>query len=294
MQYCHVKFCGVIYSLICSFIFTKGNLHSSGSGGTRYLLKNGKNLLWEHISRCYFADLDLGLHQLPKLTIKHIHLTSYAKMRVNLAVQILSKSMAEALRRSMPIDEVEETANFCQLMNDFFDCCNVRSVHEHERKQNKLLAPYEKCDDPRFVWLAETFLQYFFNWKEEINSKAEEFTKDQMGRMFISIQTFEGLQISVHSLIECTKFLLESGVKYVLTERFMQDCLEEYFGHQRERGRRSDNPDAVQFGYNDRILQVQRNAGLVSRGNVGARRMEGESRWPTIRDEPLPKKKKKN
>ena len=119
MQYCHVKFCGVIYFLICSFIFTKGNLHSSGSGGTRYLLKNGKNLLWEHISRCYFADLDLGLHQLPKLTIEHIHLTSYAKMRVNLAVQILSKSMAEALRRSMPIDKVEETANFCQLMNDF-------------------------------------------------------------------------------------------------------------------------------------------------------------------------------
>ena len=55
----------------------------------------------------------------------------------------------------------------------------------------------------------------------------------------------------------------------------MQDYLEEYFGHQRQRGRRSDNPDAVQFGYNDRILQVQRNAGLVSRGNVGARRMEG-------------------
>jgi hypothetical protein len=70
---------------------------------------NGKNLLWEHISRCYFADLDLGLHQLPKLTIEHIHLfTSYAKMRVNLAVQILSKSMAEALRRSMPLDESQK------------------------------------------------------------------------------------------------------------------------------------------------------------------------------------------
>ena len=53
-------------------------------------------------------------------------------------------------------------------------------------------------------------------------------------------------------------------------------------------------PPAESPGYNDRILQVQRNAGLVSRGNVGARRMEGESRWPTIRDEPLPKKKKKN
>ena len=69
-------------------------------------------MLWEHISRCYFADLDLGLQQLPKLTIEHIHLTPYAKMRVNLTVQILSKSMAEALGRSMPIDEVSETANF--------------------------------------------------------------------------------------------------------------------------------------------------------------------------------------
>ena len=249
-------------------------------------------MLWEHISRCYFADLDLGLHQLPKLTIDHIHLTSYAKMKVNLAVQILSKSMAEALRRSMPLEEVSETATFCQLMNDFFDCCNVRSSDEHQIKQNALLAPYKKCDDPRFAWLTDTFLQYFVDWKEEI-TKREGFTPDQMTRMFISVQTYEGLQMSVNSLIECTKFLLENGVSYVLTERFMQDCLEEYFGHQRQRGQRSDNPDAVQFGYNDRILQIQRNAGLVSRGNVGSRRKVGESRWAAIREEPLPKKKKK-
>ena len=250
-------------------------------------------MLWEHISRCYFADLDLGLHQLPKLTIEHIHLTSYAKMRVNLAVQILSKSMAEALRRSMPLDEVSETATFCQLMNDFFDCCNARSPHEHHRKLNELLAPYEKCDDQRFVWLTDTFLKYFYDWKEEINTQGEKFTADQKARMFISLQTFEGLQISVNSLVECTKFLLQNGVKYVLTERYMQDCLEEYFGHQRQRGRRSDNPDTVEFGYNDRILQVQRNVGLVSRGNVGSRRKEGESRWASIREEPLLKKKKK-
>jgi hypothetical protein len=97
----------------------------------------------------------------------------------------------------------------------------------------------------------------------------------------------------VNSLVECTKFLLKEGVPYILTECFMQDCLEEYFGHQRQRGRRSDNPDAIQFVYNDRTLQVQRNAGIVSRGNVGARRKEGESHWATIREEPLLKKKKK-
>ena len=165
-----------------------GNLHSSGTGGTRYLWRNGKNLLWEHISRCYFADLEMGLHQLRKLTIEHIHI--FAKMKVNLAVQILSKSMAEALRKSMPLEEVSETATFCQLMNDFFDCCNVRSVDEHQRKNNTLLAPYKKCDDRRFVWLNDTFLKYIADWKEEI-SKREGFTPDQMARMFIFVQTYE-------------------------------------------------------------------------------------------------------
>ena len=56
-----------------------------------------------------FLDIDLHLHQLPKLTIEHIHLTSYAKKKVNLAVQILSISMAEALRRRMPLEVVSET-----------------------------------------------------------------------------------------------------------------------------------------------------------------------------------------
>ena len=228
----------------------------------------------------------------PSTAIDHIHLTSNAKMKVSLAVQILSKSMAKALRRSMPLEEVSETATFCQLMNDFFDCCNVRSSDEHQIKQNALLAPYKKCDDPRFVRLTDTFLQYFVDWKEEI-TKREGFTPDQMTRLFISVQTYEGLQMSVKSLTECTKFLLENGVSYVLTERFMQDCLEEYFGLQRQRGQRSDNPDAVQFGYNHCILQIQRNAGLVSRGNVRSHRKVGESRWATIREEPLLKKKKK-
>ena len=46
-------------------------------------------MVWEHISRCYFTDLELGLHQLPKLTLDHINLTSFAKMKVNLVISLL-------------------------------------------------------------------------------------------------------------------------------------------------------------------------------------------------------------
>ena len=60
--------------------------------------------------------------------------------------------------------------------------------------------------------------------------------------MFISRQTHEGLQITCYSVIEATKYLLQQGFKFVLTERFRQDLLEEYFGRQRSIGCRNDNP----------------------------------------------------
>ena len=40
------------------------------------------------------------------------------------------------------------------------------------------------------------------------------------------------LKIIVHSVIELVKFLIMHKVLYVLTERFRQDSLENYFGKQ--------------------------------------------------------------
>lgn len=51
----------------------------------------------------------------------------------------------------------------------------------------------------------------------------------------------------------------------------MQNVLEDYFGHQREQGRRSDNPTAQQFRYNDLTIATQRDIATVIRGNVGGR-----------------------
>jgi hypothetical protein len=63
-----------------------------------------------------------------------------------------------------------------------------------------------------------------------------------------------------------------------------------------QRGRRSDNPDASQFPYNDRALDVQRNIVPIKAGNNGKRSAEKSKRNDII-EEPLnkakrPKKKK--
>ncbi len=71
------------------------------------------------------------------------------------------------------------------------------------------------------------------------------------------------------SIVKSIQFLLNSGLKYVLTERYIQNVVEEYFGYQRSHGRRSDNPSAVKIGYNDQIMNMQRT--IATRGNVGGR-----------------------
>ena len=85
------------------------------------------------------------------------------------------------------------------------------------------------------------------------------FSADDRGKMFLSIQTYNGLKMSVYSHIEAIQFLLAEGFQYVLSERFMQDVIEDYFGHQRAKGGpRSDNPTVQQFGYNDLTIAAQR------------------------------------
>ena len=67
-------------------------------------------------------------------------------------------------------------------------------------------------------------------------------------------------------MIEIIKYLLECGVAYVLTERFCQDVLENYFG-------RKDNPMLRDFGYNDNTIRntkcTKSNPGNDSGSQIG-------------------------
>ncbi|KAK3754384.1 hypothetical protein QZH41_002038 [Actinostola sp. cb2023] len=269
---------------------TRNCLYNSGSGKcTRYMWNDGSFLLWQHIKEIFYQDVENGLKLLPRLTYDHVNLNSYSVMRVNLAAQVLSASVAAVLRCFGP-PEAAATAKFCEMIDSFFDCLNVRSTTEHERKRKPFLAPYRSVNDERFLWLNQ-FLEYLDQWKESTENRAGNFTQNAKNRMFISWQTFEGFKITVYSAIEVTKFLLAEGMEYVLTERFCQDPVEEYFGNQRKLGRRSDNPDIKMFGYNDNTIRIQR-AVSVQSGNTRGRKDKRKA-WEQITEDPLPSRKSK-
>jgi hypothetical protein len=210
-------------------------------------------------------------------------------MKVRLAAQVLSSTVATAFRQHHLNGEAEETAKFCEIVNKFFDCLNTRSTTEHTRKRNESLAPYSSLDDWRFEWLRNVFLSYLDDWYRRVTECPGPFTKDDRGRMFVS---YKGMKITVNSLIEVVKFLLSEGCEFVLSEKFCQDPLEEYFGHQRARGRFSDNPTLQAFGYNDLTIAAQRGIAPVIRGNVSGRHDGKKSKWYAVSEEPLPKRKR--
>ncbi|XP_044170181.1 uncharacterized protein LOC122954236 [Acropora millepora] len=215
----------------------------------------GHYVLWQQIVQMFYQDLESGLKLLPRIIADHIKLNAYSTMRVNLAAQVLSSSVSAVLT-AFGTPDTTATAKLCKMVDSFFDCLNVPYTHERERKKKTFLAPYTSTEDPRFAWLEGEFLQYLNDWKQSTLDRPGNYTANARSRMFLSWKTYERFQITTYSVIEATKFLLQEGMEYVLTERFCQDPVEEYFGSQRKIGRRSDNPDIKMFGYNDNTIRI--------------------------------------
>ena len=111
--------------------------------------------LWSHISHLSRDDLESGLMLVNKLTSGHINL----RPRVRLSAQVLSETVGNVLNHFGP-PEAAGTSEFCLMMDNFFDCLNVRNTKEHKLERKPNLRPYESPNDIRFECL-ETFLQYF-------------------------------------------------------------------------------------------------------------------------------------
>ncbi|XP_022781299.1 uncharacterized protein LOC111322462 [Stylophora pistillata] len=251
---------------------------------------NGMYLLWQHIAQLFYQDIDSGLKLLPKPTYEHINLNSYSVMRVNLAAQVLSASVSAVLKSFGP-PESHGTAKLCEMVDKFFDCLNVRSLSEHQRKRKPFLALYSRRDDERFQWLLD-FLAYLKSWKESTDARPGNFTKNARARIFLSRQTYEGFKITIYSANEATKFLLSESMEYVLTERVYQDPVEKYFGNQRKLhvGQQNDNPDVYSFGYHDNTIRMQRTISYQSGNTIG--RKDKRRAWVNVTNDPLPARKK--
>ena len=158
------------------------------------------------------------------------------------------------------------------MFDNFFDIMNVSSTTASSRELKLFNAPFSSINDPRFSWLKNQLLKYFENWLKSIEERLGAYTKSE--------------KVIEHSVIELVKFLFMHKVSYVLTERFSQDPLENYFGKQRSSGAREDNPPLYDFGYNDNTIRNQKVFQPIATSNVRDEHINFE-----IDKEPVPCRK---
>ena len=196
---------------------------------------------WKHIEAFYEKDSKLNFRITPKLTPNHLYPSNFTKMKVRYASQIFSHSVAAALYthvslKSLP-PEAASTADFLLVMDKLFDCLNSSSFSTSKPLKKPIEAK------TRHVEYLESMLCMFNNlvYLERRNEVEVDVTNriKCISGWVITIEAF----LQLWQTLQCTR-----NQKFLLTRRFNQDCLENFFGQIRQQNGNTDNPTCLQFG----------------------------------------------
>uniref|UniRef100_Q7M4J7 P element homolog (Lu-P2 element) n=1 Tax=Lucilia cuprina TaxID=7375 RepID=Q7M4J7_LUCCU len=191
-----------------------------------------------------------------KLNDDHLTVKGAERQKVKLAAQLFSNTTANAIRRcfSLGLDvyQATETADFIQLVNDWFDILNsTLSTFVYPGKE-----------------------PFGHNLATQIK-KLDEITKIMASPIIPNKKVLEpfqrGVVITNKALIMLHEYVGERfNMQYICTSRLNQDVLEHFFGALRSKGGLNDHPSPKDFKYRMRKYILARNTEHLSgTGNVG-------------------------
>ena len=104
----------------------------------KYSFQFGQHVAtWKDIEAVYEKDSSLPIRSTPKLTEKQIHPNNFQKMKVKLATQVLSHTVAASLCMHVSVGALPSsamgTAEFIQKFDSVFDCVNSSTLHSTKK-----------------------------------------------------------------------------------------------------------------------------------------------------------------
>ena len=220
---------------------------------------------WRHIEMLQDKQSQEGLTLANKLTKQHVHFKTQ-KMKVRLAVQVLSSSCANALEflRVNGYSDFMDTAPTELLLlqlDKLFDILNCRSAFGKGYK-----SPMNASNlSSRVKYLME--MKSFLLSLEDSNGKKLYQTK----RRTCILGFIASIDSTIHlanSLLNSTSGVNGVHLKYLLTYKTSQDHVEMFFSTIRRRGGWNNNPTAYQFVHIYRAILSKVGAVPSCAGNV--------------------------
>jgi hypothetical protein len=197
-------------------------------------------VLWKYVSDFFYSDCKLPIRMAPKLTAKHIELPPFASLRVKLATQVLSHSVAAGITTMVSLgalpSDAQATAVFIEKMDKLFNCFNSQSLSSSTPMRYAISA---KSDHVKFLLECREWLQ----------------SVESLGRR--KLPCLSGWTMAINCLLELWTDLHEhENFQFLLTNRLNQDCVENLFSVIRGKGGQRDNPDPAQFRISFRQVLV--------------------------------------
>ncbi|CAG9829804.1 unnamed protein product [Diabrotica balteata] len=207
--------------------------------------KNIEVATWAHINQLYdLEDKDYDYKLCPKLTESHVK--NLKKMKVSIAAQTLSNTVAAAMKKlassqlnCLPA-EAESTAEFILFMDKVFDSVNGAGTFNKNGKRLRMAVTKKS--------------EHYTFWTEAIqvfeSIKFEERGKQTVPPSVLNwIHTLRGMRY-------LWELFQKKNIKYFCPNFLNQDPLENFFGRIRSHGARYINPNATAFIHSFKSLII--------------------------------------
>lgn len=192
-------------NLFLTFLFPDMNMNSD----------NLKKASFSHIRDQYQKEKHLLLKKAYKLNYKSVHPSSMERQSVTLVDNIFHDSTIAAIKE---VDEYKETADFLQIINNWWNIFNVKNCTKGIHKRNEWAHPFYDVNDKRLLFL-NNFLDWLKKWNEMKNNNG-----------ILTVDTYKSAFQTTSVMIELIKFsLITLKKKFVLPGKFQTDDLEGRF-----------------------------------------------------------------
>ncbi|KAH8354301.1 hypothetical protein KR084_006260, partial [Drosophila pseudotakahashii] len=208
------------------------------------LVIDGKVLTQQSVRQVMHHASSSDLSIMWKVTDDHLNVRSAGRQKVELATHLFSHTTASAIRQclslGLDVDNASETADFVQLVNDWFDVFNV------------------KLSTSNLIPTKQPFGNNLEVQQQVLSKMTQVMSQVIVPNSKKSLPFQKGILVSNSSLNELYKYLADRyNMKYLITSRISKDQLEHFFGGMRAKGH--GHPSPLEFEFRLRKYLIDNN-----------------------------------
>ena len=217
-----------------------------------FYLPDGSKILWSHIVSLQNLQWEKGLHLANKLTKDHINFHK-KKMKVYLATQVLSNSVADSLQfcaETLEDDEFKETEATCQFLRIFNMIFDILDSNHRFCLKKQAMKVENKENWTKEFKKTENFIKSLHMFDPTCEPQTKK--KKPLKKLVVEgprKRGFLGFLVNMDSFKAMFETYVEKKeiLEYICGHKCSQDHLERTFGTIRSSLGSNNNPTVTQF-----------------------------------------------